>query len=192
MPAHKIQRVQEASCGLLVIDLQEKFAPIIQNWDSVVALSTRLIRFFRLIKAPILVTEQYPEKLGPTVQPIHEVLSGSGAVVLPKTTFSSCGAPKFKQALKKSRRRQWILCGIETHVCIQQTTFEMLELGYEVFLAVDAMSSRRSKDREVALARLASAGAILSTSESLICETLRDTQHPLFKPAFALVKEIID
>ena len=188
MSPQKILRLRENSCGLLVIDLQERFAPVVANWPPTIQASIRLIRFFRLIQAPIIVTEQYPKGLGHTVAEIRNELENPGASALAKTTFSSCAAAECKKALEATGRTQWVLCGIETHVCIQQTGFDLLELGFEPFLAVDAISSRHASDREVALERMARAGATLSTSESLIFEALRDSTHPLFKQASALVR----
>ncbi len=179
-------RLSENSCGLLIVDLQEKFVPVIRNWDSTVAMSIRLIRFFQLIKAPIIVTEQYPKGLGATVSVIRDAVGETKA--LTKTTFSSCGTEELKKAIADAGRRQWVVCGIEAHVCVLQTVFDLLELGNEVFVAVDAISSRHVTDQAVAQDRMACAGAVLSTSESLMFEAMRDAKHPVFKHASALVK----
>ena len=191
MSSKNIPRLRENSCGLLVIDMQERFASVIADWQPTLQASIRLIRFFHLIQAPIVVTEQYPKGLGHTVAEIRDALEAGGAMncaPTEKTTFSSCGSAECEKALEAAHRDQWVLCGIETQVCVQQTAFDLLELGRETFLAVDAIGSRRPLDREVALERMARAGAVLSTSESLIFETLRDSTHPLFKQASALVK----
>lgn len=181
-------RLNEKSCGLLVVDLQEKFVPVIRNWDSTVAMSIRLIRFFQLIQAPILVTEQYPKGLGATVAAVREALGTGSSPALTKTTFSSCGAEDLKKAVAQTGKRQWVVCGIEAHVCVLQTALDLRDLGHDVFLAVDAVSSRHVTDGTVALEGMARAGAVLSTSESLIFEALRDAKHPVFKQASALVK----
>jgi len=172
----------------LVIDLQEKFAPVIHDWDSVLGASTRLIRFFHLLQAPIVVTEQYPKGLGKTVRQIRDSLGDSGFSMSEKMLFSACETAGLKQVIRKKRRRQWIVCGIESHVCVQQTALDMRDSGLEVFLAVDAVGSRHPTDRYIALERMTRAGAILSTSESLIFEILRDARHPLFKRAAAIVR----
>ncbi len=185
----KISRLQEKNCGLLVIDLQEKFAPRIQNWDYVVAGCIRLIKFFRLINAPIVITEQYPKGLGATIPSVKVALEGTGVSYTEKTEFSSCGADNLKKDVLKHNRSQWLVCGIEAHVCIQQTVFDLLEMNQEVFLAEDAISAQRMEDREVALRRMASLGVAISTSESLIFETLKDAKHPLFKQASTIVKD---
>ncbi|NUN93476.1 MAG: hydrolase [Verrucomicrobiae bacterium] len=181
-------RLEESAAGLLVVDVQERFAPVIFEWANLLARVDRLIRFFRLLRAPIGVTEQYPKGLGATVTEIREALGGDAAWTLAKTRFSSAGTPALLQPFRDSGRRQWVLCGIEAHVCVQQTALDLLAEGFEVFLPADAVSSRRAADRNAALDRLARAGAIVSTSESLIFEILRDATHPLFKSASALVK----
>jgi nicotinamidase-related amidase len=189
MSAPKILRAEEKSCGLLIIDLQEKFASRIHNWEGILASTLRIIHFFRLIQAPIAITEQYPKGLGATVAEVKEALA-EGSSYVSKTSFSSCGTEDLRKMVKTFGRRQWILCGIEAHVCVQQSVFDLLEMGFDVFLPVDAISSQRPTDREMALQRMFQAGAVLSTSESLIFEILRDAQHPLFKQASQIVKNL--
>src|SRR5688572_5423255 len=112
----KISRLQESNCGLLVIDFQEKFASRIQNWDYILGGCMRLIKFFRLIQAPIVVTEQYPKALGSTVTQIRETFSGFDIPYRAKTAFSSCGADDIKREIEKHKKTQWVLSGIESHV----------------------------------------------------------------------------
>ncbi|MBI4025708.1 MAG: hydrolase [Verrucomicrobia bacterium] len=188
MSDHRIPRLDENACGLLVIDLQERFAPVITNWTATIQMAARLIRFFRLLRAPILATEQYPKGLGRTVPEIQAELAADAPPPIAKTIFSSCASAECRKAVETLGRRQWVLCGIETHVCVQQTAFDLLDLGCDVFLAADAVSSRHPTDRETALRRMERAGVAVSTSESLIFEALRDAAHPLFKQASALVK----
>lgn len=187
MPS-KILRAEESSCGLIVIDLQEKFAFRIQGWDSMISSCIKLIRFFQMLKAPMIVTEQYPKGLGHTVSEIQEVLHEIKSDIVTKTVFSACGTPELQNTLEKHSRKQWILCGIEAHVCVQQTAFDLLNLGYEIFIPVDAVNSQRTSDCQVALERMSQAGAVLSTSESLIFEILRDAKHPFFKETLTLLK----
>jgi nicotinamidase-related amidase len=181
-------RLDEAAVGLLVVDVQERFAPVIHEWAGLLDRVGRLIRFFRLLKAPIGVTEQYPKGLGATVPEVCEALGGEAAWTLAKTRFSATGTPELLKPLKDSGRRQWVVCGVEAHVCIQQTVLDLLDEGYGVFVPADAVSSRRPSDRDAALTRMARAGAVVSTSESLVFEVLRDATHPLFKQASMLVK----
>jgi nicotinamidase-related amidase len=181
-------RLDESAIGLLVVDVQERFAPVIHEWAGLLDRLGRLIRFFRILKAPIGVTEQYPKGLGATVPEVREALGGEAAWTLAKTRFSAAGTPELKMPFKDSGRRQWVVCGIEAHVCVQQTVLDLLDEGYGVFVPADAVGSRRLSDRDAALARMAWSGAVVSTSESLIFEVLRDASHPLFKQASSLVK----
>ena len=128
----KICRLNESQVGLIVVDLQERFVPVISGWSEVVQSSIRLIRFFNLLKAPILATEQYPKGLGKTVAEIQSEFDVAQVKALEKTTFSCVGAPGFIEALTATGRTQWVLCGIETHVCVPQTAIELLERGMEV------------------------------------------------------------
>jgi nicotinamidase-related amidase len=181
-------RLGEKASALLVIDIQAKFASVIQHWPGMLAASERMIRFYRLMGAPMLVTEQYPKGLGATVPEITAALEGSGAPVLEKTVFSAAGSDSLREAIRKTGKNQWVLVGIETHVCVSQTTLDLLDLGMEVFIPADAVSSRRETDRAAALDRLARAGAVVSTTESLLFEAIRDARHPLFRQVSGLVK----
>ena len=161
---------------------------VIRNWDATVAISIRLIRFFQLLKAPIIVTEQYPKGLGITVAAVLDAVGRDEAQPLAKTTFSSCGSEDLKKAIANTGKRQWVVCGIEAHVCVLQTVLDLIELGNDVFVAVDAISSRHVSDQSIAQERMVRAGAVLSTSESLMFEAMRDAKHPIFKQTSALVK----
>lgn len=188
MTPSPIKRLEEKSCALLVVDLQEKFVPVVSNWEDTVKATVRLIRFFRLIQAPVVATEQYPKGLGHTVSPILEALKGNPTPVLEKTAFSVCASELCRKVIEMVKRPQWVVCGIEAHVCIQQTVFDLLDLGHDVFLPADAVSSRHPYDEKTALERMARDGAVVTTSESLVFDALRDAKHPHFKEAVALVK----
>jgi isochorismate hydrolase len=179
-------RLIESSAALLVIDVQEKLKPVVENWDFLVGRCCRLIQFFKLINAPIRVTEQYPKGLGASVKEICSACADVPA--LSKTCFSCCGSDELKKSIESVHRKQWILAGIESHVCVLQTAFDLLSMDCEVFVAVDALSSRHTMDHQYAIKRMRDAGVVISTSESLMFEILRDSKHPAFKEASALVK----
>jgi hypothetical protein len=184
----KVARLTEKESALWVIDIQQRFEPIIDHWDMMVVRCCRLINFFKLLQAPIQVVEQYPKGLGVTVTQIQSALGNYYSDVHPKTCFSGCGNQELTTAAQKAGRKQWVLCGIESQVCVQQTAFDLLDLGYEVFLAADAVSSRHVIDYQMSLDRMRAAGVIVTTSEALIFEVLRDSKHPLFKEASNIVK----
>ncbi len=189
--------------ALLVIDVQERFRAAMEGFDSMAAGCVRLIRAARLLGLPVLVTEQYPKGLGPTVGEVLEALGTPAgpagapspgpaeappAKVAEKTAFSSCGAAGLLEELKTSGARTVLVCGIETHVCVNQTVHDLLAGGYEVQVAVDAVQSRHAVDREAALRKMERSGAVLTTSEMAVFELLRDAKHPRFKQVQALFK----
>ena len=147
----------------------------------------RLVRSFRILELPILVTEQYPQGLGQTVAELREAL-GEGEAPLAKTCFSSCGIEEFRGRLTELHVEHALVCGIETHVCVSQTVHDLLQMGIEVHLAVDASESRNAIDREVALQKMERSGAILTTSEAAVFEILADAKHPEFRKVQALFK----
>jgi nicotinamidase-related amidase len=171
---------------LVVIDVQERFRSLQKEFERMVAGSVRLVRAFRLLELPILVTEQYPKGLGHTVRELEDVLGESRAHA--KTCFSSCGSEEFSRSLRELGRRQALVCGIEAHVCVSQTVHDLLQSGFTVQVAVDAVESRNPLDREVALRRMERSGAVLTTSEAAAFELLGDAKNPKFKDVQALFK----
>jgi len=134
------------------------------------------------------VTEQYPKALGHTVAEIKEILPTEFQYV-DKTRFSMCVAAVQEQLKSLPSVTQVLLVGIEAHVCVLQTSLDLMESGYEVHIMVDGVSSARLNDRAVALQRLAAAGACLSTSEMALFQLAGDAKHPAFKAISALAKE---
>ena len=153
-------------------------------WDK----DLRLIDAFaraeaaRLVSVPTLLTEQYPKGLGPTVAALAEILPPP----LTKMSFSCCGEPGFGRAIPAGVSA-FVLCGIETHVCVAQTALDLMATGTSVFIAVDAVTSRHSIDHETALRRLTAAGAILTTSEAILFEWCGSAEHPQFQAIRRLV-----
>lgn len=171
---------------LLVVDLQAKLLPAIHEHERVLTACGRMIRAAHVMHVPVLATEQYRAGLGPTVPAIAELLAD--APVIEKLTFSACGIEPVRTRLAEAKRSQVIVIGIEAHVCIQQTVLDLLEAGYAPMVPADAVSSRRPFDAEVALRRMTQAGAVVTTTESLIFELCREAGTPLFKELLPLVK----
>ena len=139
-----------------------------------------------LLQVPVLATEQYPKGLGPTTAELARRLPRP----LPaKTCFSSCGSAEFSLRLRELGRRQFVLAGMETHVCVLQTALDLLEQGFDVFLPADALAARSRTDHDVALRRLERAGAIPTTCEAVAFEWLGDASHPNFKAVSRLVQD---
>ena len=158
-----------------------------RNRESIIKNAELLIEAAKTFGVPVTVTEQYPKGLGHTVDELREAL-GSDAVPHEKTCFSSCGSDGVSEALVELRSRQVLVCGIEAHVCVSQTVHDLLQRGLAVHVAVDGVASRKRGDRDVALARMERAGAVLTTSEAAAFELLEDARHPKFKEVQALYK----
>lgn len=177
---------------LVVVDLQERLLPAIAESGRVVTRSVVLIRAARALGIPLLWTEQYKKGLGETVPEVVEAI-GDAARPMEKVAFGCLGDAGFAQAAseqQKAGRGQMILVGIETHVCVLQTALKALAEGWTVYLAEDALGSRRASDRETALRRLTQAGAVPATVEMLIMEALGVAQGEKFKAILPLLKEI--
>jgi nicotinamidase-related amidase len=171
---------------LLVIDVQERFRPVMKGFDTMVKGCVRLIKTFKILELPILVTEQYPKGLGATVAELKEVLGDLPP--LEKTFFSSYGCAGVPERIAATRARKVLVCGIETHVCVHQTVHDLLAAGYQVHVAVDAIESRHADNRSVALRRMEQSGAVLTTSETAAFELMADAKHEKFKEVQALYK----
>jgi len=158
--------LSSADSQLVVIDVQDKLMPHIVNGDHLVANCLKLVRAAEILDVPCQVTEQYPRGLGPTVAELKDVLP----TPLEKVRFSSAEVLLQAGCVSYDERDQIVLVGIEAHVCVQQTAFDLLAQGLRVHLAVDAVSSRNTQDRDVALRRMADAGATITTTESVMFE----------------------
>ncbi len=173
--------------GLVVVDVQEGFRPVIDQFDTVVANCRILVAGFGILGAPVLVTEQYPKGLGHTVTEIAEVLP-DGAPVAEKLRFSACGVEAFEDALAATGRKRWVVCGIEAHVCVNQTVHDLLARGHGVYVAGDAVSSRTVENRRLGLEKAVGAGARLTSAEMALFEMLEQAGGAEFKQISALVR----
>lgn len=172
---------------LLVIDVQGRLAQVMDRREALLANLTRLVKGAQVLGLPILWTEQVPEKLGPTLPELSELLIESSPP-LSKSSFSCCGEPTFIEALQNAERSQVLVAGIETHVCVYQTARDLLSDGYEVHLVSDAVSSRAADNRELALATMQQAGASLTSTEMALFELLRVAEGDRFRAISKLVK----
>ncbi|MES2790074.1 MAG: hydrolase [Planctomycetota bacterium] len=170
---------------LVVIDVQEKLAPLICETERLLVNCSKLVQSAKLFNVPSFATEQYPQGLGPTVPSLAEHLP----VRPSKLRFSSAEVLNWPPAAERTDDRfQVVLCGIEAHVCVLQTAFDLLAAGYQVFLAADAVGSRRQLDWKIALDRLAAAGATIVTTESVLFEWCETAEASEFKQFVAIVK----
>lgn len=188
-PAPAFSLCRRDSSALLIVDVQTRLAAAMpaEPRASVLRSAGILIESARALGIPILHTEQYPRGLGPTEASLGERLEGA-ATRLEKTAFSCCGAEGFDAAACADGRTQWILCGMEAHVCVLQTALELHARGLQVFVVEDGVCSRAEANRANALARLRQAGVIVSNTESVLFEWLRDAGDPQFKALSALIR----
>ena len=172
--------------GLIVVDVQGKLATIVDDSERFIANLIKLVKAAKLLGLPILWLEQNPEKLGDTVPELREALALTSPIT--KYTFSGCGEPAFVEAVKKAKVNTWLVSGIETHICVYQTSLELLNLGYMVELVSDCVSSRAVSNKELALAKLARKGAEVTSLEMCLFELIRDCRSDQFKETLSLIK----
>ena len=164
--------------ALLIIDIQEKIIRPIFNKDSIIKNIKKLINAYQILEENIFVSEQNPFKLGAT---IPELLPKTGFKKIEKMEFSLANIQEFLKEIENKKITNLIVCGIETHICIQQTVLDFLQKGFEVVLISDAMGSRNCIDHEIALQRMTHKGAILTTTESIIFELCKTANRKEFK-----------
>lgn len=171
---------------LLLIDVQEKLTPLVCAPDKLVSKCEWLLRLAERMNVPFLVSEQYPKGLGATVAPLKPYCRKTNCIE--KIHFSCMQEVRYLDALKQHKKNQLIITGIEAHVCVLQTVMEMRALSYDVYVVVDAVSSRHELDIKYALKRMKQEGAHLVTSEMVFFEWIRQAGTPEFK---ALSKEFL-
>ncbi len=171
--------------ALLVVDVQEKLIGLIPGHERIVWNIRRLIDGARALGVPVAATEQYPQGLGPTTAVLAERLTNIPA----KLAFSCGGCPEIFREFRERGVYKILLAGIEAHVCIQQTALDLLNDGFQVYLAVDAIGARFEVDYQTALRRMDSAGVTLTTTESALFEWCDVAGTPEFKQISALVRE---
>ncbi len=164
---------------LVIVDIQERLAAVMSERQRVVENCLHLIELARLQNVPILLNEQYPKGLGPTVAEIKEVLQPYQPHE--KVTFSCCGMGTFADTLKATGRKKVILCGMETHVCVLQTCIDLVAKGYVVHAVSDAICSRTKENYRTALEYMRDAGAVLTCTETVLFQLLEKAGTEEFK-----------
>ncbi len=172
---------------LIVVDVQGKLAQVMHQKDALFANLEKIIKGIQVLGIPIIWTEQVPAKLGPT-NPNIAALLANAIKPIAKSSFSCCGHRPFMDSLSDLNRKQVLLTGIETHVCIYQTTLDLLDAGYEVQVVTDAVSSRTAENKHIGLVRMREAGATLTSTEMALFELLQTAESPQFKEIAKIVK----
>jgi nicotinamidase-related amidase len=188
VPATPAARLLQRDDALLVvIDMQARLVPVIAGAPAVVRACRRAVRAFDLLKVPAIFTEQYPQGLGPTVPELAELLGERQAIA--KTTFGCFNCDPFVQAIEQSGRRSLLLCGIEAHICVFQTSLQALGRGLDVYLLEDAIGARTDEARRLGLTRLHAAGAVPSHTEMAIYELLGAARSAEFRSVLTVIKD---
>ncbi len=173
------------SSFLLAVDVQAKLMPLIANQGEVAWNLKRLVEGARTLAVPQVMTEQYPEKLGGTIPLLGEMQS----LAIAKRMFSCRECFAQLDNFRRSQRRQVVLCGIESHVCVLQTALDLIADGWIVFAVADAMGSRAELDHTIALQRLGGESVVLTTTESVLFEWCETSLAPEFRAISSLVKQ---
>ncbi|MDO9254667.1 MAG: hydrolase [Bacteroidales bacterium] len=177
--------LKENTIGIF-IDIQEKLFPHMQEMDQLEQNLITLAAGFKVLEIPFLVTEQYPKGLGFTILPLKMSIGDYSAIE--KMAFSCCDEPQFANILSTTGRKNVILCGIETHVCVLQTALDLLQSGYQPVVIEDCVSSRKLSDKLTAIERMRQEGAIITSLESILFELTRNSGTETFKAISKLVK----
>jgi len=184
-----MNRLHRNDAVLIVIDVQEKLIPVIDGHEEIARNIDRLVRGCKVLDVPALLTEQYVKGLGPTIAPVKTAFEAThGYEPIEKNCFSGWGCAEFVTALRLLQKKQAIVAGIETHVCVYQTVIYLLANGYDVTIVADAVGSRAASNKDVALRRMVAEGAKLSSTEMCLFEILVNAGTDEFRAIARLVK----
>jgi nicotinamidase-related amidase len=179
--------LQAGRTAVLVIDLQERLLPAIHEHARVAHNSVALLRLARILELPVVLTTQYQRGLGATVP---EVLAEApGLQPLDKTSFGCFGDETLRTRIQSLGRKQLVICGVETHICVAQTVLGAIDAGYQVHVATDAVGARSTSNHDVGLRRMERAGAVMSSAEMAIYELLGRSDGAAFKRMLPFIKE---
>ena len=168
----------------LMIDMQEKLVAA-TNAEQEVLNAKKLLKTAEILEIPIVITEQYPKGLGTTVGELQEFCSNNA---YEKTSFSALSEESVAQAITAPARKQVVVFGIESHICVYQTALNLKDMGYDVYMVCDASASRDDFQHKTALRLMKNAGVKITTAEIVIFELLKTSKHPNFKEIQALIK----
>lgn len=173
------------SC-LVIVDVQGKLAQLMHDREQLFRNLEILAKSANILGIKIIYCRQNPAALGDVIEQLTPHLQALAPI--DKFCFSCCGSDDFNTALKAAPVKNVILCGIEAHICVCQTAIDLIDNGYEVHTIADAVSSRTSDNKAVALKRMSQAGAKLSSTEMVLFELLKTAKHPKFKEIAKLIK----
>lgn len=171
---------------LVVVDVQEKLSRAMHEKEALVESTVKMVSGAKILGLPVIRTEQNPKGLGQTVPEVAELLSDVPPIT--KLSFSCCGEPNFMGQLAAVNRKQVLVLGIESHVCVYQTVADLLQAGYEVQVIADAVSSRTPENKAIGLERCRELGASITSAETALFELLKKAEGDEFKQMLKVVK----
>ena len=174
-------------CALIVIDIQEKLAKAAENGEYISKQTSKLVKGADLLSIPTIITEQYPKGLGSTISQIKDAINDQTPII-EKCSFSACNEENFRKIFNTLAKKQVLICGIETHICVLQTALDLINQGYDVFIVEDCSSSRRRDEHNAGLELLKQYGAKITCVEIVLFQWLKTSKHPKFKEVQALIK----
>lgn len=177
-------KVEETA--LILVDVQGKLAKIMHESEELLGKLTSLIKGAQLLDIPILWLEQYPKGLGPTAEEITPLLQENSPI--DKMEFSACQNKAFQEAAAKLGKSSYLVAGIEAHICVYQTVMDLLQNDHYVEVVVDGVSSRTLANKEIAIEKMQSLGAALTSVEMALFELMGTAEHPNFKEISKLIK----
>ncbi len=178
--------LDRSKAAVVVIDIQERLVPVMKYREMVITNTGHLLEAAKLLHIPVLVTEQYPRGLGPTVEEVKKALPSYEPIE--KVTFDCCRSDGFSEAVASLKREQIILAGMETHVCVLQTCLSLLRENYTVHLPSDAVCSRKKEDYLTAKEMMRDAGAVITCTETVLFQLLEKAGTPEFKTISKRIK----
>ncbi|MFG0774164.1 hydrolase [Vibrio plantisponsor] len=178
--------LNKENSGLIIVDVQGKLARLVSNSDVVISNCAKLIQGAQVLGLPIIWLEQNPEKLGQTVNELRALLIDHSPIA--KFTFDAYRDPNFVEAIKTSGKTSWLICGIEAHICVYQTAVHLKNIGFEVNLVSDCVSSRDQSNKDLAIHKLAGSGVDITGLEMCLYELVEDCRAPEFKKILNLIK----
>ncbi len=178
--------LSEDKTAFILIDVQGRLAQIMHDKETLFSGIKIMIRGAKILKIPIIWLEQIPEKLGGTVPELAGLLAGHKPIS--KRTFSACGNSRFVKALKATGKKDLLISGIETHICVYQTAIDLIKTGYNVHVLTDCVGSRYHVNKTAGLEKIRDGGGILTTVETALFEMMKSVDHPHFKQIINLIK----
>lgn len=180
--------LDRARCALIVVDMQESLLKVMNGRDALTANILLLCRAAQTLGIPVLLTTQNAERLGEILPEVREAAGKETNAAIDKLAFSCAGSLDFRTALKETGRKQILLCGVETHICITQTALDLFSAGYAVHVAPDAVTSRTIEKHKLGMERLRDNGIKPVAAEAALYEWLKEAGTPEFRQILALVK----